>query len=68
MPAHIRKHFTINSESRASKGVFNNMLKRFSNKTQTFEFLIKFNNNVEKTDESSITLAVENLVSGDIID
>lgn len=33
------------------------MLKRFAEKTQTYEYMVKFNTNVEKTDESTISLA-----------
>ena len=43
------------------------MLKRFTEKTQTYEFMIKFENQVEKTDESSIT-EVQNIVTGEVVD
>lgn len=32
------------------------MVKRFNEYTQTYEFMMKFNNVIEKTDESSINL------------
>lgn len=43
------------------------MLKRFREKTQTYEFMIKFNVNVEKTDESTISINFDKMPA-DIID
>ena len=56
MPPQITKKFSTSYESRANNRVVNDMLKRFTEKSQTFEFLVKFNNKIEKTDESSISL------------
>lgn len=41
------------------------MITRFSEKTQTYEFIIMFEQMVEKTDESVID---QNLQPGDIVD
>lgn len=41
------------------------MLTRFSEKTQTYEFIVMFEQMVEKTDESVID---QNLQPGDIVD
>ena len=42
------------------------MISRFTEKTRTNEFLIKFNIHVEKTDESTISMAGN--TPGEIID
>ena len=42
------------------------MIKRFTEKTQTYELMIKFNMTVEKTDESTISMAGN--TPGDIVD
>ena len=55
MPLTIKKKFAINSESNNNKKIFKDVLRRFTEKTQTYEYVIKFNNSIEKTDESSIT-------------
>ena len=42
------------------------MLKRFNEKTTTYEFILKFRNNIEKTDESSIQLDGNQI--GEVVD
>ena len=54
IPMEIIKRFTLN-ESSSSKKIVRDVLRRFVEKSQTFEFMIEFNSTVEKTDESSIT-------------
>ena len=56
LPPQVTKKFSTNYESSANKTLFKDMIKRFTEKTQTYEFMIKFNNDIEKTDESSISL------------
>jgi len=56
MPPQVTRKFSTNYESRANARIVNDMLKRFTEKTQTYEFMVKFNNAIEKTDESSISL------------
>jgi hypothetical protein len=67
MPHQIKKKFAINSESGANRKIFKDVLRRFTEKTQTFELMVSFNSTVEKTDESSIT-EMKNLVSEEIVD
>ena len=56
MPPQVTKKFSTTYESRQNNKIFNDMLKRFTEKSQTYEFMIKFRNNIEKTDESTISL------------
>jgi len=42
MPLQIRKKFSINAETSNNKKIVKDMLKRFTEKTQTYEFMIKF--------------------------
>lgn len=42
------------------------MISRFTKKTETNEFLVKFNINVEKTNES--TISMDGHTAGDVID
>ena len=56
MPLTISKKFSLNSENASGKKLFKDVQKRFNEYTQTYEFIMKFNNNIEKTDESSINL------------
>ena len=67
MPHQIKKKFVLNNESSTSKKLFKDVLKRFTEKTQTFELMVQFQSTVEKTDESSIT-EIKNKVSEEIID
>ena len=67
MPLRISKRFTLNTESGSNKKIVKDMIRRFTEKTQTYEFMIKFEVNIEKTDESSIT-EVQNIVGGEIVD
>lgn len=67
MPLSIKKKFALNSESNNNKKIFKDVLRRFTEKTQTYEFIIKFNNAIEKTDESSITQA-QNPLNSETID
>jgi len=43
-------------ESSANNKQVKAVIKRFNEYTQTYEFVMKFNNVIEKTDESSINL------------
>lgn len=67
MPLTIKKKFALNSETANNRKIFKDVLRRFTEKTQTFEIMVHFNSTVEKTDESSIT-QIKNFVSGEIID
>jgi len=67
LPPQIKKRFAAYSENFNSKGYFKDMQKRFTQKTQTYEFMIRFQNTIEKTDESSI-VEVQDRATGDIID
>jgi hypothetical protein len=66
-PQEISKNFTISSESNLNKKLVKDVMRRFVEKTQTFEFMIEFDSLVEKTDESSIT-AVQSYVTGEVVD
>lgn len=67
MPHQIRKRFALNTESSANRKIFKDVLRRFTEKSQTYEFMVHFSSLVEKTDESSIT-EVKNLVSEEVVD
>lgn len=67
IPTPLVNKFYTNRESGASKTIIKEMLKRFREKTQTYEFMIKFNITVEKTDESTISVNFDK-TPGDIID
>ena len=54
LPLYITRKFSHLTESSANKNQVKAVIKRFSEYTQTYEFVMKFNNNIEKTDESSI--------------
>jgi hypothetical protein len=56
LPLSVTKKFALNTESKENKKIIKDMLKRFSEKTQTYEYMVKFNMTVEKTDESTISL------------
>lgn len=56
LPLAVTKKFTLNSESKENKKIIKDMIKRFTEKTQTYEYMVKFNMTVEKTDESTISL------------
>ena len=56
LPHSVTKKFTLNSESTGNKKIVRDMIKRFQEKTQTYEYMVKFNMTVEKTDESTISL------------
>lgn len=62
----LSKKFSTLKESKANKNAVRDMLKRFNEKTQTYEFILKFQNNIEKTDESSINLEGNQI--GEIVD
>lgn len=49
------KNFVLNSESSTNKKIVKDVLRRFTEKSNTSEFMIEFESFVEKTDESSIT-------------
>ena len=57
LPKAVTKKFTINKESKENKRIIQDMIKRFTEKTQTYELMIKFKISVEKTDESTISMA-----------
>ena len=67
MPYPVKRRFMINSENTKEKKLVQNVLRRFTERSQTVEFLVKFNPQIEKTDESSI-MDIEQIVTGDIID
>ena len=67
MPFPVKRRFVINSENAKEKKLIQSILKRFTEKSQTVEFLVKFNPQIEKTDESSI-MDIEQVATGDIID
>lgn len=67
MPQPLDGKFYINRDSGSNKTAVKEMLKRFREKTQTYEFMIKFNVTVEKTDESTISINFDKM-PGDIID
>ena len=56
----------MNSESLKNKGIVKDMIRRFSDKTDTYEILIKFQIDIDKTDESSISL--NGNTPGEIVD
>ena len=66
MPMEVTKRFAINSESSQSKRLVYEMMRRFKDKTQTYEFITKFNVVCEKTDESTISMAGN--TPGEIVD
>ena len=66
IPAPLATKFFLDRESGASRAAVRDMIRRFNEKTQTYEFMIKFNITVEKTDESSISLAGN--TPGEIVD
>lgn len=55
MPHQIKKKFAINADTSANRKMFKDVLRRFTEKSQTYEFMVHFSSLVEKTDESSIT-------------
>lgn len=67
MPTPLVDKFYVNRDPRTNKTAVKEMLKRFREKTQTYEFMIKFNVTVEKTDESTISVNFDK-TPGDIID
>jgi len=56
MPIPVTKCFTINSETSNNKKIVKDMIKRFNEKSKTYEYIIKFNIKIEKTNESTISL------------
>mmetsp|Transcript_35935 Transcript_35935/g.55205 ORF Transcript_35935/g.55205 Transcript_35935/m.55205 type:complete len:228 (+) Transcript_35935:1531-2214(+) len=66
MPIPITKNFTIYTETSQNKKVVKDMIRRFTEKTSTFEFIVKFNIKVERTNESSISLG--NGIPGELLD
>ena len=56
LPIPVTKKFPLNSESSFNKKQVKDMLKRFCEKTQTYEYMVQFKMTVEKTDESTISL------------
>jgi len=56
LPLSITKKFSLGVESSTNKNQVKAVIKRFNEYTQTYEFVMKFNNVIEKTDESSINL------------
>ena len=67
MPTPLVNKFYMNRESGQNKSFVKEMIKRFQNTTQTYEFMIKFNITVEKTDESTISVNFDN-TPGEIVD
>lgn len=67
MPTPLVNKFHLNREPGANKTAVKDMIKRFHEKTQTYEFMIKFNITVEKTDESTISANFDN-TPGEIVD
>lgn len=66
IPIPVTKKFSINKESSENKKQVADMIKRFNEKTLTYELMIKFNMTVEKTDESTISMAGN--TPGEIVD
>ena len=62
----ISKIFSLRGESFSNKKIASDMLTRFTEKTETNEFLIKFNINVEKTNES--TISMDGNAPGEVVD
>ena len=58
LPLYITKKFSFATESGANKNQVKAVIKRFTEYTQTYEFVMKFNTNIDKTDESSINLDI----------
>ena len=56
MPLDITKNFSVSANNSSSRRAVKDMLKRFTEKTKTFEYVVKFDLAVEKTEESSIAL------------
>jgi len=67
MPTPLNNKFYTSRELGTNKTAVKEMLKRFREKTQTYEFMIKFNITVEKTDESTISVNFDK-TTPDIID
>ena len=66
IPLPVNKKFGINKENKDNKKIISDMIKRFTEKSQTYELMIKFNMTVEKTDESTISMAGN--TPGDVVD
>lgn len=54
MPHPVKKSFSLKAESKEARNQSQKMMTRFSEKTQTYEFIVMFQQTVEKTDESVI--------------
>ena len=66
MPPQISKKFSIFAESGHSSRLVSDMIRRFRERTQTCELIVKFNITVEKTDESTISMA--GITPGEVVD
>lgn len=67
MPTPLVNKFYVNRDPGPNKAAVKEMIKRFQEKTQTYEFMIKFNITVEKTDESTISANFDN-TPGEVVD
>lgn len=66
MPPEITHKFVLGSDSSFGARKVQDMLRRFKKDTQSYEFIVKFNCTVEKTDESTISMAGN--TAADIVD
>lgn len=66
MAKEIRSRFNIFAESSVSSNAVSNMVRRFKEKSQSYEFIVRFGVTVEKTDESTISMAGN--TPGEIVD
>ena len=67
MPTPLVNKFNVKRDPGTNKAAVKEMIKRFQDRTQTYEFMIKFNITVEKTDESTISANFDN-TPGEIVD
>ena len=65
-PYFVSQTFKIANETSNNRKLVKETIKRFKELSQTYEFMIKFNMNVEKTEESSISMTGN--TPGEIVD
>ena len=66
MPPEVEEKFILGKDSAGSKDKVEKMIRRFKQGTQSHEIIVKFACTVEKTDESTISMAGN--TPGDVVD